>query len=119
MPVGAALGFVLPVALGLRPMLYFHLAWSALFPVRTKQSLCRSSGGKESPRFLSLTFFFFQAAPATPPSPTRKHHEARRGENLSWVTVLPYFRAGIRRSDPRTISEQSQKGWLKGFRAHG
>ncbi|CAE7526049.1 FLVCR1, partial [Symbiodinium necroappetens] len=79
MPVGAAVGFVLPVALGLCPMLYFHLAWSALF--------------------LSLTFFFFQAAPATPPSPTRKHHEGKSfGQELAaalsngnlWCLILSF-----------------------------
>eukprot|EP00439_Symbiodinium_sp_Y106_P078055 s1237_g16.t2 len=79
MPVGAAVGFVLPVALGLRPMLYFHLAWSALF--------------------LSLAFLFFRAAPATPPSPTRKHHEGKSfGQELAaalsngnlWCLILSF-----------------------------
>jgi len=54
--VGAAVGFILPATLGLRQMLYLHLAWSALS--------------------LGLTFLFFRAAPATPPSP-RKHHEGK------------------------------------------
>ena len=71
--VGAAVGFILPATLGLRQMLYLHLAWSALCLVRTL-------GGElfflaESPRSLALTFLFFRAAPATPPSP-KKHHEA-------------------------------------------
>ena len=118
MPVGAAVGFVLPVALDLRPMLYFHLAWSALFPVRTKRTcvgrLLEASlrGSLASPSF---SFERPRQRPRAQPGST-----TRRGENFSgslYVTVLPRYPAWIETLDPGKMFEKSQKG--PGWEASG
>lgn len=56
MPIGAALGFVLPSAFGLQNMLYVHLVWTSAA--------------------LLLILFCFNSSPSRPPSPESSHHHA-------------------------------------------
>ena len=56
MPIGAAVGFVLPAAFGLQNMLYVHLCWTAVA--------------------LLLIVGTFHASPSRPPSPESSHRHA-------------------------------------------
>lgn len=56
MPIGAALGFVLPSAFGLQNMLYVHLIWTSAA--------------------LLLILFCFNSSPSRPPSPESSHQHA-------------------------------------------
>ena len=57
MPIGAAIGFILPAALGLQNMLYAHLCWSSAA--------------------LFLTLLLFRSEPSRPPSPLASHHAGK------------------------------------------
>ncbi|CAK9108038.1 unnamed protein product [Durusdinium trenchii] len=57
MPIGAAIGFILPTGLGLQNMLYAHLCWSSAA--------------------LFLIIVFFRSEPTRPPSPVSSHHAGK------------------------------------------